>query len=46
MTDERTTVSMSVKLAERLHDLKSRGDTYEDVIWRLLEEAGYEKEEE
>ena len=46
MAGNRTTVSMSEELAERLHDLKHRGDTYEDVIWRLLEEAGYEDTEE
>lgn len=32
-----TTIRVSDALADELHDLKNRGDTYEDVIWRLLE---------
>ena len=44
--EKRTTLSVSITLAERLHDLKNRGDSYEDVIWRLLAEAGYEETEE
>lgn len=43
---DRTTISVSEDLADALHDLKSRGDTYEDVIWRLLTEAGYDTLEE
>lgn len=34
-----TTIRVSDELADELHDRKSRGDTYEDVIWRLLEKA-------
>lgn len=30
---------MSVELADELHGRKRRGDSYEDVIWRLIEEA-------
>jgi predicted CopG family antitoxin len=35
---ERTSISVSDKLADELYDRKRRGDTYEDVIWRLIEE--------
>ncbi|MDQ2072830.1 antitoxin VapB family protein [Haloarcula sp. H-GB4] len=34
----RTTIQVSDELADELHDRKSRGDSYEDVIWRLIEE--------
>lgn len=36
---ERTSISVSHELADELHSRKSRGDAYEDVIWRLIEEA-------
>jgi len=36
---ERTSISVSDKLADELYDRKRRGDSYEDVIWRLIEEA-------
>lgn len=35
----RTSIQVSDKLADELHDRKSRGESYEDVIWRLIEEA-------
>lgn len=35
----RTTIQVSDKLADDLHDRKSRGDSYEDVIWRALDQA-------
>lgn len=35
----RTTIQVSDELADELHDRKDRGDSYEDVIWRLMEEA-------
>jgi len=35
----RTTIQVSDELADVLHDRKDRGDSYEDVIWRLLEEV-------
>ncbi len=38
----RTTVSISDEAADYLFDLKNRGESYEDVIWRLADEAGYE----
>lgn len=34
-----TSISVSHGLADELHGLKSRGKTYEDVIWWLIEEA-------
>lgn len=33
----RTTIQVSDELADELHDRKGRGDSYEDVIWRLIE---------
>lgn len=33
-----TTVGLTDELADELHSRKSRGDSYEDVIWRLIEE--------
>lgn len=38
----RTTIQVSDELADELHDLKNRGDSYEDVIWRLIEEESDE----
>lgn len=35
----RTTISVSEELADDLHGLKDRGDTYEDVIRRLMNES-------
>jgi predicted CopG family antitoxin len=35
----RTTIQVSEKLADELHSRKNRGDSYEDVIWRLIEQA-------
>lgn len=35
----RTTVQVSDELADELHDRKDRGESYEDVIWSLLEAA-------
>lgn len=34
-----TSIRVSSKLADELHDRKNRGDAYEDVIWRLIEQA-------
>lgn len=34
----RTTIQVSDELADELHDRKGRGESYEDVIWALLEE--------
>lgn len=36
---DRTSISVSEKLADELYSRKRRGETYEQVIWRLIEEA-------
>ena len=36
---ERTTISVTAATADELHERKSRGDSYEDVIQRLFEKA-------
>jgi len=33
----KTTIQISDELADALHELKQRGDSYEDVIWREFE---------
>jgi predicted CopG family antitoxin len=33
----RTTIQVSDELADELHDRKERGESYEDIIWRVLE---------
>ncbi len=38
MTD--TTISVSDEVADILHDMKNRGDSYDDVLVRLLIECG------
>ena len=35
----RTSISCSDELADELYDRKKRGESYEDVIWRLIEQA-------
>lgn len=35
----RTSIQVSEELADELHDRKDRGDSYEDVIWQLIEAA-------
>lgn len=35
----RTSIQVSDELADELYDRKERGESYEDVIWRVLEEA-------
>lgn len=43
----RTTIQVSDELADELHSRKDRGDSYEDVIWRLIdrtEQGGAERE--
>lgn len=34
-----TSIRVSDELADELFDRKRRGESYEDVIWRLIEEA-------
>lgn len=36
----RTTIQVSDELADELHERKERGDSYEDVIWRLIGSGG------
>lgn len=36
---DRTSISVTPELADELYDRKQRGDSYEDVIWRLIEKA-------
>lgn len=38
----RTSIQVSDELADELYDLKERGETYEDVIWRILNERDSE----
>lgn len=33
----RTTISVQEETADQLHELKQRGDSYDDVVSRLLE---------
>jgi len=42
----RTTISVSDELADELYERKGRGESYEDVLWRLLEETGGQIERE
>lgn len=35
----RTTIQVSEELADELHSRKGRGDSYEDVIWGLIDRA-------
>lgn len=35
----RTSIQVSEELADELHERKERGDSYEDVIWRLIDKA-------
>ena len=34
-----TSIRVSEEIADELYALKNRRDSYEDVIWRLIEEA-------
>jgi predicted CopG family antitoxin len=34
-----TSIRVSNELADELFDRKRRGESYEDVIWRLIEQA-------
>jgi hypothetical protein len=39
---EYTSIRVTTELADELYERKSRGESYEDVIWRLLEEENEE----
>jgi predicted CopG family antitoxin len=43
---DRTSISVSEELADELYERKRRGDSYEDVIRRLIERADAAEEEE
>ncbi|WP_017344696.1 hypothetical protein [Halorubrum sp. T3] len=38
----RTSIQVTDELADELHDRKDRGESYEDVIWGLIEDADSE----
>jgi len=40
-----SSIRASKELLDELHSLKERGDSYEDVIWRLLEEGDGSRDE-
>jgi len=40
-----TSIRVSHELADELFDRKRRGESYEDVIWRLIEEADGPRED-
>ena len=35
----RTSIQVSDELADELYERKQRGESYEDVIWRLIEKT-------
>lgn len=37
---DRTTISVSEEVADTLHGLKERGESYDDVLRRVLSEIG------
>jgi len=39
----RTSIQVSDELADELYARKQRGESYEDVIWRLIESATDER---
>lgn len=43
---DRTTISVSEEVADKLHSLKNRGDSYDDVIRWMLSEIDEEIDEE
>lgn len=40
----KTSIQVSEELADELHSRKQRGDSYEDVIWRLIEDNENEQD--
>lgn len=43
---DRTTISVSDEVADKLHELKERGDSYDEVLRRILAERGEDIEQE
>ena len=39
MEKQKPKVAISEKLKKKLDSLGNKGDTYEDIIWRLIENA-------
>lgn len=39
MSEDHTSIWVSDELWEELNSRKKRGDTFEDVIWKLIEQA-------
>lgn len=35
----KTSIQVTDELADELYERKQRGETYEDVVWRLIERA-------
>lgn len=42
----RTTIQVSDELADELYERKRRGESYEDVIWRVLDVDRPEEDDE
>lgn len=42
----RTTISVSDEVADALHDMKHRGESYDDVLRRTLDDLGIDLEEQ
>lgn len=40
----RTSIQVSEELADELYERKQRGESYEDVVWRLIEQAEGEQD--
>jgi len=40
----RTSIQVSDELADELHSRKDRGESYEDVIWRLIRSEENDRE--
>ena len=36
MTSDHTTLKVSKKLTSKLKEIGGKGETYEDIIWRLI----------
>ncbi len=45
MDEEQTTIRITKKLSEKLSDFGRKGETYEEIIWKLiaLKEGGKKK---
>jgi hypothetical protein len=41
--EEKTTISVSKKLQQELESKGMKGDTYEDIIWKIINECEKKK---